>query len=70
MSTKITPDPTSFLARLGIDPAAADSRVTVLAVFGKSGRIGGAADKARIARETTQKDVFGAKTAAADRDSE
>ena len=47
-----------------------DSRVTVLAVFGKSGRIGGAADKARIARETTQKDVFGAKTAAADRDSE
>ena len=43
-----------------------DSRVTVLAVFGKSGRIGGAADKARIARETTQKDVFGAK----DRDSE
>ena len=69
MSSKITPDPTSFLTRLGIDPAAADSKVTVLAVFGKSGRIGGAAGKARIARETTQKDVFGARPAV-DRESE
>ena len=64
--SKITPDPTPFLARLGIDPSASStaadssSRVTVLAVFGKSGRGGGAADKARIARETTQKDIFGA----------
>ena len=55
----MTPDPAPFISRLGV--GAADSRVTVLAVFGKSGRSGSGADKARIVRETTQKEIFTAK---------
>ena len=59
-AAEMTPDPAPFLSRLGV--GAADSRVTVLAVFGKSARSGSGADKARIVRETTQKEVFAAKT--------